>query len=143
MNTADTSTLAGELRGVISTLTRRLREQAHAEDLTGSQKSVLIRLEQGGSATVTALACAEGVRPQSMSATVAALEAAGLVSRTPDPNDGRQTLLFLTPACRDWIAASRAARKDWLLQAIHAKLDAAEQEELRKAVGLLKRLAEL
>ena len=143
METIHTSTLAGELRVVLSSLTRRLREQAHSEDLTGSQKSVLIRLEQGGPATVTTLARAEGVRPQSMGATVAALEAAGFVSGAPDPNDRRQTILSLTPACRNWIEAARAAREDWLLQAVEAKLDAAEQDELAKAVSLLKRLVDL
>ncbi len=139
----NTSFLAGELRVVLSSLTRRLRDQAHSEDLTGSQKSVLLRLEQGGPATVTSLARAEGVRPQSMGATVAALEAAGLLSGAPHPSDGRQTILSLTPACRNWIDASRAARQDWLLQAIHAKLNAAEQDHLAQAVGLLKRLADV
>jgi DNA-binding MarR family transcriptional regulator len=138
-----TSVLAGELRGVLSNLTRRLREQAHSEDLTWSQKSVLARLERDGPATVTTLARAEHVRPQSMGATVATLEAASLVSGSPHPNDGRQTILSLTPACREWIEASRAAREDWLLQAIHAKLTSKEQEELARAVDLLKRLADL
>jgi len=131
METTYTPALAAELRIVIGTLTRRLREQAHSEDLTWSQKSVLIRLERDGPATVTALARTEGVRSQSMGATVAALEAAGLVSGSPHPKDGRQTILSLTPACRDWIEASRA------------KLNAAEQEELAKAVDLLKRLVDL
>lgn len=143
METTQTSALAGELRAVISSLTRRLREQAHSEDLTWSQKSVLVRLEREGPATVTSLAHAEGVRPQSMGATVAALEAAGLVRGSPHPSDRRQTILSLTPACRDWIAASRAAREDWLLHAIHAKLTAAEQDELAKAIALLNRLADL
>ena len=142
METAHPSALAAELRTILSTLTRRLREQAHSEDLTWSQKSVLIRLERDGPATVTALARAEGVRPQSMGAIVAALENAGLVSGAPDPGDGRQTILSLTPAFRDWIAVSRAAREDWLFQAIEAKFDAAEQDELAKAVILLKRLAD-
>ena len=142
METTQTSALAGELRAVIGALTRRLREQAHSEDLTWSQKSVLIRLERDGPATVTTLARAEGVRPQSLGATAAALEAAGLVSGSPHPHDGRQTILSLTPACREWIKASRAAREDWLLQAIQAKLDPAEQEELAAAVALLKRLVD-
>ena len=142
METTHPSALAAELRAVISTLTRRLREQAHSEDLTWSQKSVLTRLERDGPATVTALARAESVRPQSMGATVAALEAAGLVGGAPDPSDGRQTILSLTPAFRVWIAASRAAREDWLFQAIEAKLDAAEQDDLASAVILLKRLVD-
>jgi DNA-binding MarR family transcriptional regulator len=134
--------LAGELRVLIGKLKRRLREQAGPEDLTWSQKSVLIRLEREGPATVTTLARAEGVRPQSMGATVSTLERAGLVTGSPDPADGRQTILSLTTKCREWIRASRAAREDWLFRAIQAKLAPQEQDELARALVLLNRLAD-
>src|SRR5690348_15515231 len=95
------SDLAGELRVVLSQLNRRLRDEAQFGDFTWSQIKALTRLERDGPATVTALAQAEGVRPQSMGATVAVLKEAGLVSGAPDPTDGRQTVLSLTPACLD------------------------------------------
>jgi DNA-binding MarR family transcriptional regulator len=131
---------AADLRVLLGQLRRKLREQAASEDFTWSQKAALTRLEREGPLTVTALARAEGVRPQSMGATIATLEAAGLVIGAPDPQDGRQTLLSLTQACRDWILASRAAREDWLVQAIRTKFSADEQAELAGAVDLLKRL---
>ena len=134
--------LAGELRVLIGQLKRRLREEAHPGDFTLSQMSVLSRLEREGPATVTTLARAEGVRPQSMGATVSVLEAAGLVSGAPDPADGRQTILSLTPACRAWIKAARSAREDWLFHAIRTKLAPAEQKELAAGVSLLKRLVD-
>jgi DNA-binding MarR family transcriptional regulator len=134
--------LAGDLRVVIGQLRRLLREQSSIGDLTWSQTSVLSRLEREGSATVSSLARAEGMRPQSMGATVSALEAAGLVNGSPDPEDGRQTILSLTPACREWIKAARAAKEDWLFRAIQSKLSPEEQGELAKGVELLKRLAE-
>jgi DNA-binding MarR family transcriptional regulator len=133
--------LAGELRVVLGKLKRRLREQAYLGDLTWSQVSVLGHLAREGPATVTELARAEGVRPQSMGATVAALQAAGLISGVPDPQDGRQTILSLTPRCRDLIKAGRAAREDWLLRAIQTSLSADEATQLAAAVELLKRLA--
>jgi DNA-binding MarR family transcriptional regulator len=142
MDDAHVMALAGELRVVVGQLRRRLREQASFGDLTWSQTSVLSRLERDGPATVTSLAKAEGMRPQSMGATVSALEAAGLVSGSPDPQDGRQTILSLTAACREWIKASRAAKEDWLFQVIQSKLSLQEQGELAKGVELLKRLAE-
>ena len=77
-----------------------------------------------------------------MGATVAALQAAGLVSGTADPADGRQTLLSLTPACRKWIRANRAAKQDWLLRTIDAELDARERQELARAVALLNRIVD-
>lgn len=132
--------LAGELRVLLGQLKRRLRDESRAGDLTLSQQSVLGRLDRDGPSTVTALARAEGVRPQSMGATISSLQAAGLVEGSPHPTDGRQTLLSTTPACREWISARRAALDDWLFRAIRAHLAPAEQEELARAVHLLKRL---
>ena len=39
---------------------------------------------------------AEAVKPQSMGATLSALEESGLVKRSSDPNDGRQVIFRLT-----------------------------------------------
>ncbi|HEU4818631.1 MarR family winged helix-turn-helix transcriptional regulator [Janthinobacterium sp.] len=134
--------LAGELRIFVGKLRRRLREEAHLGDVSMSQASVLSRLERDGPATASSLARAEGMRPQSMAATVQALTDAQMVTGSPDPLDGRQTLLTLTESCRAWIAASRAAREDWLARTIETRLTPAEVTELDNAVALLKRLAE-
>jgi DNA-binding MarR family transcriptional regulator len=135
-------TLAGELRVLIGRLRRRVRELADPGDLTWSQTSVLSLIDREGPATVSTLARAEGVRPQSMGATIAALEAAGLVTGAPDPSDGRQTIISLTPACREWVRAGRAAREDWLFRAIQAELSADEQAKLSGVVDLLRRIAD-
>ena len=66
--------LAQDLGVLIGKLKRRLREQAHVGDLTSSQTSTLLRLEKDGPATASSLARAEGMRPQSMGAVIAALE---------------------------------------------------------------------
>jgi DNA-binding MarR family transcriptional regulator len=134
--------LAGELRVVFSKLKRRLREQGHAGDFTNSQMSVLQRLDRDGPATVSMLARAESVRPQSMRITVAALEAAGVVEGTPDPNDGRQTFINLTPSFMKTVRTGRAAREDWLFRALQAQLSPREQEQLGAAIELLSRLAD-
>ncbi len=136
------SALAQDLRALVGKLKRRLRERAHAGDLTPSQVSALLRLEMDGAATASTLARAEGMRPQSIAPVIAALEAAGLVRGAPDPADGRQTLLSLTPACRTWLEEGRAARQDWLTRALQARLSRQEQDEVAKAVGLLKRLVD-
>jgi DNA-binding MarR family transcriptional regulator len=136
------TTLAGELRVVVGRLSRRLREESRPGNLTLSQLSVVGRLDRDGPATVTTLARAEGVKPQSMGATISALEAEGLVTGTSDPADGRQTIYALTAECRRILKASRAAREDWLLRAIQAKLTARQQEKLGVVVELLRRLAE-
>jgi DNA-binding MarR family transcriptional regulator len=134
--------MAAELRVVLGQLRRRLRAQANKGDLSLSQLAVLGTLDREGPATVTTLARAEGVRPQSMGATVAALQEAGLVGAAPDPADGRQVMLSLTEAARSWIKASRAAREDWLSQAIRSHLTSAEQQELAAAIRLLRRIVD-
>jgi DNA-binding MarR family transcriptional regulator len=131
----DLHTLSGKLK-------RRLREQASAGDLTPSQTSVLRHLDRNGPTTVTALARMEGVRSQSMGATVAVLEAAGLVRGSPDPRDGRQTILSITPAFQALIKNGRAARTDWLFNAIQTRFTPQEQEQLAIAVKLLNRLVD-
>jgi DNA-binding MarR family transcriptional regulator len=134
--------LASDLRALVGQFKRMFRDQASLGDMTLSQVSVLGRLDRDGPTTVTNLARAEGVRPQSMGATVSALETTGLVSGAPDPNDGRQTIWSLTPACREWIRVGRAAREDWLFHVIQKKLSATEQEQLANGLALLKRLTE-
>jgi len=134
--------LAVELRVVLGNLRRRLREQAHPGDLSWSQMSVLGRLERDGPTTVTVLAKAEGVRPQSMGATISVLEAAGLVVGAPDLSDGRQTLLSLTDSCREMVQANRAMRVDWLFRSIRSNLSSREQETLATGVELLRRLGD-
>ena len=140
MDKAQTLALAAELRVAIGNLKRRFRDQAGLGELTWSQLCVISRLDREGPATVTTLARAEGVRSQSMGATVSALESAGLVGGSPDPGDGRQTILSLTDTCREWLKAGRAVNEDWLSKAIQTKLAPTEQEELAHAVELLKRL---
>lgn len=140
--TARASALAQDLRAFVGKMKRRLRDQGHVGDLTPSQVSVLLRLEKDGSATVSTLARAEGMRPQSMAPVIAALEKAGLVSGAPDPADGRQTLISLTDACRKWIEEGRAARQDWLTRTLQARLSPKELDEVAKAVEHLMRLVD-
>jgi DNA-binding MarR family transcriptional regulator len=136
------SAIAAELRVLVGQFKRRFREKVNLGDLTTSQLAVLRRLESDGPATVTTLARAEGMRPQSMGANIAALEAAGLVSGAPDPNDGRQTILSLTAACKEKVKVGRMACDVWLVEAIQKSLSSAEQHDLAHATELLKRLIE-
>ena len=137
-----TSTLAVELRKTAGKLYRRFREHGKHNDLTTSHVSVVLRLESDGAATVSRLARAEGMRPQSMSSVITPLQEAGLVSGVPDPGDGRQTLMCLTPKCLKWLEESRAAKQDWLTGRISQKLSVDEQEKLHAALELLTRLVE-
>jgi DNA-binding MarR family transcriptional regulator len=136
------SDLAAQIRTILSRLKRRLREQGGRGDLTPSQISVLLRIEKEGAATVSGLARAEGMRPQSMSSIVTSLQDAGLVSGIADPNDGRKTLMSLSKKCEKLLREGRAARQDWLTAIILQKLSALEQQQLSTTLELLGRLTD-
>ena len=135
----DLGVLASELRVVLGQLLRRLRAE-HRFPL--GQGSVLGRLDREGTASIGQLAVAERVRPQSMAQTVADLEAAGLISRRPDPGDGRRTLVDLTEQGRRTLEEDRRDRAGWLASAIERELSAAERRRLAQDLELLRRLAE-
>lgn len=132
---------ARDLRVVIGRLRRRLREVSATHDLTPSQTSVLSRLDKDGPASASDLAAAEGVRPQSMAATIGVLEERGLVRRDPDPSDGRRQLVTMTPACREYIAGSRQAKEEWLARALHERYSEQELRTIAAALTLLDRLS--
>ena len=135
----DPALVAAELRVVIGRLIRRLRAE-HSFPMP--QGTVLGRLDREGAQSVSDLAQAERVRPQSMAQTVGDLEAEGLVERRPDPNDRRRALVELTEAGRVALAADRRRREGWLADVIAGELSADEQALLERCVGVLSRIAE-
>jgi DNA-binding MarR family transcriptional regulator len=137
--TPATAELAHDLRETFGRLVRRLRSES---DFPMSQMAVLGKLDRFGPASISELAADQRVRPQSMAQTVREVEQAGWVSRRPDPDDGRRQIVELTEAGVARIQANRAAREDWLTQALERELDAAEREQLGAALALLRRLAD-
>ncbi|MEU5753975.1 MarR family transcriptional regulator [Streptomyces sp. NPDC047829] len=131
---------AHELRVVFSRLRRRIREVARDEDLTPPQVSALTLVGKHGAATASALASAEGVRPQSMAATLAALDRHGLIRRSPDPEDGRRQLVTLTEAGRARMEGDRQVREEWLARAFQDRCTAEERDTVLRALALLARL---
>jgi DNA-binding MarR family transcriptional regulator len=134
---AATAELAHELRETVGRFVRRLRAEPGPPV---AQMTVLGRLARDGAATVSDLAAAERMRPQSMAPIVRDLEEAELVRRRPDPDDGRRVLIELTPVGIETVQSARARREDWLAETLDRELDAAERERLRAALELLDRL---
>ena len=137
---ADLSATAADLRLAVKLLAQRLRAEARPGDLSWSQESVVSLLDRQGPTTVTELARVEGVRSQSMGATVASLEELGFVRREPDPTDGRQSIVSLTGQGVSALAAARAVKQSWLVGMMGERLSAQEQRELGSAIPLLLRL---
>jgi DNA-binding MarR family transcriptional regulator len=131
---------AQDLRVAFSLLRRRIREVSEAQDLTPSQISALTLVSKSGAATASALAAVEGVRPQSMAATLAALDQYGLIQRNPDPGDGRRQLVTLTDAGRERVEGTRQARSEWLARAFEERCTEDERQTIIEAMTLLERL---
>ena len=108
---------------------------SESHELSWSQKAVLVRLDTEGPATTAELARAEGVKPQSMGATVAALEDMGVVERKPHPTDGRQMNIALTAKGATVRKDAGIAKRTWLAEAI-AKLDATDQKNLPAVIAV-------
>ncbi|WP_367123440.1 MarR family winged helix-turn-helix transcriptional regulator [Streptomyces phytohabitans] len=131
---------AGDVWIVFSRLRRRLRALDGEDDLSPAQAAVLKRLSQHGPASASELAAAEGVRAQSMAKNVAALEAAGLVERHPDPYDGRRRPVTLTERGREQRLGDLRARQAWLARALQ---EHGGEEELRAVVTAMALLDEV
>jgi DNA-binding MarR family transcriptional regulator len=131
--------LAHELRETLGRVVRRLRAEPGP---SAGRLAVLGRLDRDGPSSISALAVCERMRPQSMAQIVHDLETAGLVSRRPDPADGRRAFVELTAAGLDILQTTRATRETGLTEALERELDADERALLHEALALLRRVAD-
>jgi DNA-binding MarR family transcriptional regulator len=130
-----------DLTRAVGLLVRRVRAAAASEELSLTESAVMARLARDGPATTAELARAEGMKPQSMGATIAALATLGIVERTPHPTDGRQVHIALTAKGAAVRKSTKDAKQTWLAQAI-AQLDKQEQATLFAAGEIMRRVAE-
>jgi DNA-binding MarR family transcriptional regulator len=131
---------AHEVRTTVVRLRRRLKQTYDTEGLTPSQTAALSRLDKDGPASTSELAAAEGVRHQSMAATLAALEERGLVQRRADPGDGRRQLVSVSTAGRAFLEDKRRAGEEWLARALQERYTERERQTVLEALALLERL---
>jgi DNA-binding MarR family transcriptional regulator len=140
MRTITQADLAVRLRLTIARTARRLRQEA-GEELSPSQTAALATIDRHGPLTPSELATRERIQRPTVTRVVARLEEAGLVQRTRDPQDGRSSLVALSPAGRELLARGRT-RKDAYLARRLRELDAEERVTLQRAAAILERLLE-
>lgn len=134
------SPLAMDVRQTVTLIHRKLKEKASHADLNWSQRHVLRHLYRHSAATVSELAALEGVRTQSMGATVQSLKDLGYIHGKPDPEDGRKTLLYLSDVFKEKIEATLLIKDEWLQKRIANCLTEEEAALLQDALPLLNRL---
>jgi DNA-binding MarR family transcriptional regulator len=111
-------TLAIDLRTAVMRTSRRLRVEATGDVITPGQYTVLAQLHGHGPRTLRELAEREHVQAPSMTRIVNALADQGFVSRTVNPDDGRQIRVDITPAGGTVMEEARNQRTAWLAQRV-------------------------
>jgi DNA-binding MarR family transcriptional regulator len=140
MRTSSQADVAVRLRLAITRTARRLRQEA-GEELTPSQAAALATIDRHGPLTPSELATRERIQRPTATRLIARLEAAGLVDRTRDPDDGRSCVVGLSPSGREHLARVRT-RKDAYLSRRLRELDAEDRATLDRAAAVLERLLE-
>ncbi|HET6252499.1 MAG TPA: MarR family transcriptional regulator [Puia sp.] len=135
--------VAAALRTVIHRLVKLLRRQTHAEgQLSLTERSVMGSLYQHGELAPSALAQLEKVTTQSMSQIINHLDLLELVDKAPSGEDKRMVLLSLTAKGKRYVEDNRQRKQEWLAQALHQKVSAAEKEVLMDALKILIKIIE-
>jgi DNA-binding MarR family transcriptional regulator len=137
---AEAADLAEDLRHAVHMFVRAVRDE------TGTPRTVrsdtLELLEREGALNVARLAELRNVKHQSMRLVTAQLDAEGLVERQANGADRRSQLFVITPAGLDWLKEARGRRAESIRRRIESRLSPRDLEDLRRAAGLLRRLAE-
>lgn len=136
----DRAAIADRLHSLAIHLLRRVARSDQEGGVTGPRLSVLsVLVLGGGPRTMGQLADAEHVRPPSMTRLIQAMDAEGLVARTPAPEDARVVRIRATRAGARVLAQARARRLS-TLRTLLADLSAAQMRVVERAVQTLEPL---
>jgi DNA-binding MarR family transcriptional regulator len=130
------------VRSAVVRLSRRLRAERPADALAPTKISVLAQLWRNGEMSAGDLADLERIQPQSLTRTLAALAADGLIMRRPDPLDRRQAVIGITEEGLSALSQDMQARERWLAKAMDIHLSPSERQLLADAAELMDRLAD-
>ena len=137
----------GEAAGLLVALTRisrqlRARSRSAVDDVTPSQTSALARTEQLGPLRLGTLAEVEGTSAATMCRVVDRLEERKLITRVPDPVDGRASNLESSREGGALLAELRARSTEALRSAL-GELNVDEHEVVAATISVLERLSDL
>ena len=132
--------LAPRLRLAITRTARRLRQEA-GSDLGPSQTAALATIERHGPLSPSEVADRERIKRPTATRIVRHLQAAGLVERVRDPEDGRASILTITSDGRSLLRRLRARKTAYLAQRLDG-LDEEDRRTLERAAELLEGMLE-
>src|SRR5690349_11013056 len=134
---------AARLRMAIVRTGRRLRQEAAGEvsGLTPTSTAALATIERHGPLTPSELAELERVRRPTITRTLGCLEREGLIDRTPDPADGRSTLISVNASGRERLRRLRGRKNAYLARRMRDLPDA-DVATLERAAEILELMLE-
>ncbi|MBX4929813.1 MarR family winged helix-turn-helix transcriptional regulator [Rhizobium binae] len=135
---SDALALAENLRITLGRFVRGVKAQANTP--TTSQSETLSLLDRAGPLSVAELAGRRNVRHQSMRLVAGQLEAEGLISKMPNPADGRSQLLFITEKGNEELSRAREARTLQIASLIEERLSGTDRQTLEAAIAVIERL---
>jgi DNA-binding MarR family transcriptional regulator len=138
LSTTDAEAVA-RLRLAVVRLARQIRQNARP-GVTPSQLSALSTLDRHGSMRLADLADHEGIARSTITRIVQQLEDRGLVTRQPDPSDGRSAIAALSPAGRDLLVDARGRAEMFLAKRV-AELGDLTADRIADTAAVLERLA--
>ncbi|UGS34577.1 MarR family winged helix-turn-helix transcriptional regulator [Capillimicrobium parvum] len=131
---------AARLRLAIVRTSRRMRQEAGG-GLSPSQAAALATVDRHGPLTPSELAAHERVQRPTVARLLARMEEDGLVTRAPDPSDGRSSLISISEDGRALLESVRSRKDAFLAQRMEA-LDADERATLERAATIIERMLE-
>jgi DNA-binding MarR family transcriptional regulator len=139
-DTTLTDTAARLRLGIVRTA-RRMRQEAAAEvsGLTPTSTAALATIERHGPLTPSELAELERVKRPTVTRTLGCLEREGLVERTPDPGDGRSSLVSINAAGRERLRRLRGRKNAYLAKRMR-HLPAEDIAALERAAEILEQM---
>lgn len=127
---------ARRFRMEVLRLARRIGEVRVTELVSDTQFYLLTHLHDHGPAAPSELARDESVSPPAINRTINALEAAGLVCRVGDPEDGRRIIVEVTDTGHALVDETRS-RRNARMRAEFARLSPEDRAALTRVAGLM------
>jgi DNA-binding MarR family transcriptional regulator len=140
MSTEDVERLLNQIK----LLNRRLRREQPEVDGLPTAALVVLTLAARAESPQRPGQLAEELQMTSpnMAAALRTLEESGMISRQPDPTDGRKVFVEVTERGRDLVDQTSSSRHSWLQDAVEEVLSDRERRLLFQAGELIERIAD-